>query len=80
MESVLALIAVLVVLNIMLTGSLMGFLFGREHFHRSEEHVQAAMDEHAADELRRGKEMDEGFDNLMRFSVNGQDGFGGGGP
>ena len=29
------------------------------------------------EELRRGKAMDDGFDNIMRFSVNGQDGFGG---
>lgn len=31
------------------------------------------------EELRRGKAMDDGFDNIMRFSVNGQDGFGGAG-
>ena len=27
---------------------------------------------------RRSREMDEGFDNLMRYSVRGMDGFGGG--
>ena len=27
--------------------------------------------------IRRSRAMDEGFDNLMRYSVNGNDGFGG---
>lgn len=30
----------------------------------------------AEEEARRSREMEEGFDNLMRFSVNGKDGFG----
>ena len=30
----------------------------------------------AEEEMRRSREMEEGFDNLMRFSVNGKDGFG----
>ena len=35
--------------------------------------VQEAMDE----EQRRSRDMDIGFDNLMRFEVRGSDGFGG---
>ena len=38
-----------------------------------DEKVQESMDE----EERRSRFMDEGFDNLMRFSVRGNDGFGG---
>lgn len=30
----------------------------------------------AEEETRRSREMEEGFENLMRFSVNGKDGFG----
>lgn len=30
-----------------------------------------------AEEQRRSRAMEEGVENLMRFSVNGQDGFGG---
>ena len=29
-------------------------------------------------EAKRSAAMDEGFENIMRFSVNGHDGFGGG--
>ena len=79
MENVMILIVVLLVVNIMLTGGLMGFLLGGEYFRRSEKRVQAAMDVQAEEEARRGRAMDEGFDNLMRFAVNGQNGFGGGG-
>ena len=30
----------------------------------------------AEEETRRSREMEEGFENLMRFSVDGKDGFG----
>ena len=36
-----------------------------------DEKVQQAMEE----EERRSRAMDEGFDNMMRYSVNGSDGF-----
>lgn len=34
--------------------------------------------EEVREEERKSKEMEEGFENLMRFSVNGHDGFNGG--
>ena len=39
------------------------------------EKLDAAVERESA---RRSREMDEGFDNLMRYSVRGMDGFGGG--
>lgn len=38
------------------------------------EKLDEAVEEETA---RRSREMDEGFDNLMRYSVRGMDGFGG---
>ena len=78
MKLILGLIVVVLVVDILLSGALLGIALGREQSRRSEERAQAAMDEQA-EELRRGRAMDEGFDNLMRFAVNGQDGFGVGG-
>lgn len=79
MELMLVLIAaVLLVANLLMSGAWLGVVLGREQFRRSEGRAQAAMDEQVEEELRRGRAMDEGVDNLMRFSVNGQDGFGGG--
>ena len=81
MMVLLVFVAVLLVMDIAISGIAVGVLLGRRSQRRTEETVQAAMDEEAAKEVQRGGgEMDEGFDNLMRFSVNGQDGFGGGGP
>lgn len=74
----LTVIVVLLVANLLMSGALLGVVLGREQFRRSEGRAQAAMDEQVEEELRRGRAMDEGFDNLMRFAVNGQDGFGGG--
>ena len=80
MELMLVLIAaVLLVANLLMSGALLGVVLGREQFRRSEGRAQAAMEAQVEEELRRGRAMDEGVDNLMRFSVNGQDGFGGGG-
>ena len=36
----------------------------------AEAHVQDAMDEAAEAEARRSREMDEGFDNVMGYTVN----------
>lgn len=36
---------------------------------KAESHVQEAMDEAAEAEARRSRDMDEGFDNLMGYSV-----------
>jgi hypothetical protein len=43
-------------------------------YRRQEAAAARGMEE---EELRRSLAMDEGVDNLMRFSVNGHDGFGG---
>ena len=37
---------------------------------KSDEKVQDAMDEAAEAEARRSREMDEGFDNVMGYTVN----------
>ena len=37
---------------------------------KAEEQVQAAMDEASEADARRSREMDEGFDNLMGYTVN----------
>ena len=74
----LTVIVVLLVANLLMSGALLGMALGRVQLRRNEGRAQAAMDEQADEELRRGRAMDEGFDNLMRFAVNGQDGFGGG--
>lgn len=50
----------------------------RERTAARERTAEKAMQDAAAEEEeRRSREMAEGFDNLMRFGVNGQDGFGG---
>ena len=37
---------------------------------KADEKVQEAMDEAAEAEVRRSREMDEGFDNVMGYTVN----------
>ena len=37
---------------------------------KADDKVQEAMDEAAEDEVRRSRAMDEGFDNLMGYTVN----------
>ena len=45
----------------------------RERSERYDRKVDEALEE----DTRRSKAMDDGFDNLMRYSVMGRDGFGG---
>lgn len=47
---------------------------GDRMYKARERAAEKAMEE---EELRRSREMEEGVDNLMRFAVNGHDGFGG---
>lgn len=70
---------VLATINLLVSLAVLVLLLRGNVQRRQEERVQAAMDEQVEEELRRGRAMDEGFDNLMRFAVNGHDGFGGGG-
>lgn len=45
---------------------------------REERKLDAKVEEAMEAEAKRSAAMDEGFENIMRFSVNGHDGFGGG--
>ena len=45
---------------------------------REERKLDATAEEAMEAEAKRSAAMDEGFENIMRFSVNGHDGFGGG--
>jgi hypothetical protein len=45
---------------------------------REERKLDAKAEEAMEAEAKRSAAMDEGFENIMRFSVNGHDGFGGG--
>ena len=45
---------------------------------REERKLDAKAEEAMEAEAKRSAAMDEGFENIMRFSVNGRDGFGGG--
>lgn len=69
-------IGFLVSLNLVATLALMRKLFGKTEEQRGEEAVQAAMDAAAEDAERDNKgSFDEGFENLMRYAVNGKTGF-----
>ena len=63
-------IALLLLCNIVLTSVLIYKLFGKTAEERLDDEVER-------ESARRSREMDEGFDNLMRYSVRGMDGFGG---
>ena len=45
---------------------------------REERKLDSKAEEAMEAEAKRSAAMDEGFENIMRFSVNGHDGFGGG--
>lgn len=63
-------IAALLVCNIALTSMVLWKLVGKSPAERLDEEVER-------ESARRSREMDEGFDNLMRYHVRGMDGFGG---
>lgn len=65
----LGIIALLLLLNLAVTLRLYCKLLLPDERERNERAVEQAMKESAADP------MDEGFDNIMRFSVNGKTGF-----
>lgn len=81
--ALLAIFAVLAV-NMGLTLRLYGELIAKPHeMRRSEDEAQAAMNAAAEDvgengEKDRNGSFDEGFENIMRFAVNGKTGFEGG--
>lgn len=65
-------IALLVGINLILTAAVYKKLYCKTSAQKLDEAV-----EEEREAIRRSREMDEGFDNLMRYSVNGNDGFGG---
>lgn len=64
------LVLVLLVVDISLTAAVLWKLYGKSAEARLDEEVER-------ESARRSREMDEGFDNLMRYNVRGMDGFGG---
>ena len=67
---ILGMLVILVAFNLVLTALIFNKMFGKTPAQRLDEEVER-------ESMRRSREMDEGFDNLMRYSVNGNDGFGG---
>ena len=78
MEIWISVLLIAAAMNLALGGVILALLLPGVLRRRGEDRVQAAMEEDAREEARRGRAMDEGFDNLMRYEVYGQDGFGGG--
>jgi hypothetical protein len=72
-------IGFLVSLDLAATLAIAHKLFGKNEEQRGEEAAQAAIDaaaeEDRDEERERRGSFDEGFENLMRFSVNGKTGF-----
>lgn len=74
-ETLLIVILLLSALNALLTVGLCTRCFKAQADRRTEERVQEAMDEEAGKARR--DELDEGFQNIMTYSVNGKTGFDG---
>lgn len=72
------LLTLLVAVNLVLTCFVFRKVCCKSAAQKLDELVEKAQAEDDADAQQRSREMDEGFDNLMRYSVNGNDGFGGG--
>lgn len=72
-ETLLIVILLLSALNALLTVGLCTRCFKAQADRRTEERVQEAMDEEAGKARR--DELDEGFQNIMTYSVNGKTGF-----
>lgn len=68
---ILGMLTMLVAFDLVMTALMFWKMFGKTPAERLDSKVDYEMQ-------RRSREMDEGFDNLMRFSVRGMDGFGGG--
>lgn len=71
-------IFVLLVAVLMLQVYDMLFSDMRRREKRDEQKLDAKVEAAMEAEAKRSAAMDEGFENIMRFSVNGHDGFGGG--
>ena len=71
MMLILGMLVVLVTLNLAFTAFLITKIYCKTPAEKLDEEVER-------ESMRRSKAMDDGFDNLMRYSVRGMDGFGGG--
>lgn len=56
---------------------LLFFVRERRKWKKPELKAESNLQRLAEEDERKSRAMDEGFDNLMRYSVRGQDGFGG---
>lgn len=68
-EFLLGVVIVLVIMLFLLNMAICARVTRGDRERRSDEKVQEAMDEAAEAEARRSREMDEGFDNVMGYTV-----------
>ena len=66
----LCIVIVLLILVALLNMAQYSRIVKKEREQVAEDRIQAAMDEAAAEEARRSRSMDEGFENLMGYEVN----------
>ena len=66
----LCIVIVLLVLVVLMNMAQYSRIVKRKQAQAEEDRIQAAMDEAAAEEARRSRQLDEGFENLMGYEVN----------
>ena len=66
----LCIVIVLLILVALLNMAQYSRIVKKERAQAAEDRIQAAMDEAAAEEARRSRQLDEGFENLMGYEVN----------
>ena len=66
----LCIVIVLLILVSLLNMAQYSRIVKKERAQAAEDRIQAAMDEAAAEEARRSRQLDEGFENLMGYEVN----------
>ena len=66
----LCIVIVLLILVALLNMAQYSRIVKKEREQAAEDRIQAAMDEAAAEEARRSRSMDEGFENLMGYEVS----------
>ena len=74
-ETILVIITLLILLDLAVTAALYIRLCLPDEQERLERRVEAAQERAMEAQRDRGELMDEGFENIMRFSVNGKTGF-----
>lgn len=66
----LCIVIVLLILVALLNMAQYSRMVKKEQAQAAEDRIQDAMDESAAEEARRSRQLDEGFENLMGYEVN----------